>query len=454
MQLFNTIPTLPEALIQNLDRLGYHTMTVIQAETIPVALEGRDLIAQAKTGSGKTAAFGIPLILGIDTANKDPQALIMTPTRELADQVSKELRRLASYRDNVKIVTLTGGVPMRGQISSLQMGAHIVVGTPGRLQDHLSRETLPLYDIRTLVLDEADRMLELGFYEAISKIVSNLPRQRQSLLFSATFPEKIETLSKHILKSPQRVTVDAAHTKEVIAEHLYEVEVVKKPEALLRVLSDQQPDLALVFCNMKSETELVADVLHAQGFASDVLHGDLDQRARDEALLMFANGTTRVLVATDVASRGLDIPKIDLVINYDLPHDPEIYTHRIGRTGRAGATGRAVTLVIPRQRSKLAEIIPDAKLQPLTSLAPQRDFVMESRMVTLCIDGGKKAKLRAGDILGTLCKEIGLSGDQIGKITIQERQSYVAIAREAAPKAHKGLQNGKIKKRKFRVWWL
>jgi len=454
MQPFKTISKLPDTLLSNLDTLGYQTMTAIQAQTIPVVLEGRDIIAQAKTGSGKTAAFGIPLIMEIDTANKDPQALIMTPTRELADQVSKELRRLARYRENVKIITLTGGVPMRGQISSLQMGAHIVVGTPGRLQDHLSRETLPLYDIRTLVLDEADRMLDMGFYEEISKIVSNLPRQRQSLLFSATFPEKIEQLSKHILKAPERITIASAHTTEVIGQVAYEVAPASKPEALLRVLRTERPDSALLFCNRKDETETVADALHAQGFASDVLHGDLDQRGRDEALLMFANGTTRVLVATDVASRGLDIPQIDLVINYDLPHDPEIYTHRIGRTGRAGATGKAVTLVTPRELPKLEEIAPEAQLQRLASLEPQRDFVMESRMVTLCIDGGKKAKLRAGDILGTLCKEIGLSPEQIGKITIQERQSYVAIAREAAPKAHKGLQNGKIKKRKFRVWWL
>ncbi len=454
MQPFNTIPKLPKPLISNLDTLGYQTMTAIQEQTIPVALEGKDIIAQAKTGSGKTAAFGIPLIIGIDTANKDPQALIMTPTRELADQVSKELRRLARYRENVKIITLTGGVPMRGQISSLEKGAHIVVGTPGRLQDHLSRETLPLYDIKTLILDEADRMLDMGFYEEISKIVSNLPRQRQSLLFSATFPEKIEQLSHNILKHPQRITIASAHTMEVIEQVAYEVEPASKPEALLRILRAEKPASALVFCNMKVETEVVADALHDQGFASDVLHGDLDQRGRDEALLMFNNGTTRVLVATDVASRGLDIPQIELVINYDLPHDPEIYTHRIGRTGRAGATGKAISLTTPRQASKREEITPEARQQALSSLEPDRHFTMESQLVTLCIDGGKKAKLRAGDILGTLCKEIGLSPEQIGKITIQERQSYVAIDRAAAPKAHKGLQNGKIKKRKFRVWWL
>jgi len=454
MQTFKTIQALPDPLLSNLDTLGYHAMTEIQEKTIPVVLSGKDIIAQAKTGSGKTAAFGIPLILKIDTASKDPQALIMTPTRELADQVSRELRRLARYRENVKIITLTGGVPMYGQINSLSKGAHIVVGTPGRLQDHLSRETLPLYNIKTLILDEADRMLDMGFYDAISKIVSNLPRQRQSLLFSATFPEEIDQLSRTILNAPQRITIASAHNAEVIEQHAYEVEPSAKPQALLRILKSMQPASALLFCNRKIETEVVADLLHDAGFSADVLHGDLDQRGRDEALLMFANGTTRILVATDVASRGLDIPQIELVINYDLPHDPEIYTHRIGRTGRAGATGKAVTLVTPREAAKQAEIAPDTQQKPLDSLEPDRHFTMESQWVTLCIDGGKKAKLRAGDILGTLCKEIGLSPKQIGKIMIGERQSYVAIERATAQKAHKGLEKGRIKKRKFRVWWL
>ena len=454
MQPFNTISILPQPLINNLDTLGYDMMTAIQEQTIPVVMEGKDIIAQAKTGSGKTAAFGIPLILGIDTANKDPQALIMTPTRELADQVSKELRRLARYRENLKIITLTGGIPMRGQISSLEKGAHIVVGTPGRLQDHLSRETLPLYDIKTLILDEADRMLDMGFYEAISKIASNLPRQRQSLLFSATFPDKIEQLSKNILKNPQRITVASTHTAEIIEQCVYEVAPSDKPQALLRILKALQPDSALLFCNKKVETETVADLLHDAGFSADALHGDLDQRGRDEALLMFANGTTRVLVATDVASRGLDISQIALVINYDLPHDREIYTHRIGRTGRAGATGKAVSLMTPREATKREDIVPDVSVEALSVLRPEKHFVMESQKVTLCIDGGKKAKLRAGDILGTLCKEIGLSSEQIGKISIGERQSYVAVARAVAQKAYKGLQKGKIKKRHFRVWWL
>jgi len=454
MQAFKTITNLPAAFLSNLDTLGYHTMTEIQADTIPVVVKGKDVIAQAKTGSGKTAAFGIPLILKIDTDSRDPQALIMTPTRELADQVAKELRRLARYRDNLKIITLTGGVPMRGQISSLEQGAHIVVGTPGRLQDHLSRGTLPLFDIKTLVLDEADRMLDMGFYDAISKIVSNFPKQRQTLLFSATFPEKIEQLAKDVLRAPERITVISTHHKEVITQVAYKIAFDEKDKALIQILQAYRPESVLIFSNTKQETERIADMLSEHSFLSEALHGDLNQKERNETLLMFANRSIPILVATDVASRGLDVKEIALVINYDIPHDPEIYTHRIGRTGRAGARGTAVSLYTPNQAAKLAEIAPEASIEPLSRLSVDKRFAMDSQWVTLCIDGGKKSKLRAGDILGTLCKEIGLANAQIGKIDIFETQSYVAIEREVAKNAYNGLKNGKIKKRKFRVWWL
>jgi len=452
MPTFSTISKLPKELIANLDSLGYTQMTEIQEQTIPLGLAGKDLLAQAKTGSGKTAAFGIPMILGIDSAGHAPQALIMTPTRELADQVAKELRRIARYKENLKIVILCGGTPMRPQIASLEKGADIVVGTPGRLQDHLSRETLALYDIKTLVLDEADRMLDMGFYDAITKIVSNFPRNRQTLLFSATFPENIEKLAKTILKNPTTVKVESAHTSSIIKQVAYKVEQADKKKELIRILKAYKPRLALIFCNMKVETEAVADFLYDEEFLAQSLHGDLDQKERNETLLMFANGSTPILVATDVASRGIDVKDIDLVINYDLPHDPEAYIHRIGRTGRAGSSGMALTLYTSRQSEKIHEIAPEVNLETLETLRADKNFSINSDMITLCIDGGKKSKLRAGDILGTLCKEVGIDAKSIGKIDIFERKSYVAVSKSVANKAFSGLQNGKIKKRNFRVW--
>lgn len=453
MKPFSALEKLPKEMIENLETLAYHEMTEIQSKSIPLLLRGKDIIAQAKTGSGKTAAFGIPLVLGIDTDSKDPQVLIMTPTRELAEQVTKELRRIARYRDNLKIITLAGGVPMRGQIASLEKGAHIVVGTPGRLQDHLSRETLPLYDIKTLVLDEGDRMLDMGFFDAIAKIASNLPRKRQNMLFSATFPEKIETLSSKILNNPERISVDTTHDTQTITQFAYEAKG-DKAALLQQVLASYKPKSALIFCNTKDETEDIADLLHKQGYDVQSLNGNLDQRARNEALLMFANGSVPVLVATDVASRGIDVKEIDLVVNYDIPHNPDIYTHRIGRTGRAGSSGVAVSIFRPEQRGKLAEFSAEISVKNASTLKPDSAFAMRGKNQTLCIDGGKKDKLRAGDILGTLCKELGLDNSQVGKIDIFERQSYVAVGLSVAQKAYSGLKKARIKKRKFRIWSL
>jgi len=429
-------------------------MTEIQEEALPPALAAKDLIAQAKTGSGKTAAFGIPLILKIDTNSRDPQALIITPTRELADQVTKELRRLARYKKNLKITTLCGGVPMRGQIASLAQGAHILVGTPGRLQDHLSRGTLPCFDIRTLVLDEADRMLDMGFMEAIDKIISNLPAHRQTLLFSATYPEKIRQLSSHILKNPEHIVVTQTHTPESIHQSAYTVEAERKIEATMTLLQSYQPETALIFCNTKVETDRVAEGLSAQGFEALSLHGDLEQRDRHETLLRFSNGSMPILVATDVASRGLDVEGIDIVLNYDLPRNPEVYLHRIGRTGRAGASGRAVSFCLPHERSKFYEIAPQCTLEKTSTLKATKGFRMPSLRVTLCIDGGKKSKLRAGDILGTLCQQVGIDASHIGNISLFERHTYVALDRSVAKRAYGGLKDSKIKKQKFRVWWL
>ncbi len=454
MQKFKTLTELPPQLIENLTQLNYDMMTPIQKMTIPVLLEGKDIIAQAKTGSGKTAAFGIPLVHSIDTKRHHPQAMILCPTRELADQVAKELRRLARYKENLKILTLCGGTPMRPQIASLERGAHILIGTPGRIQDHLSRETIYLKDINKLVLDEADRMLDMGFYDEIKKIISNLPKIRHSMLFSATYPDNIKRLSQEILKQAVMIKIDTEHKQTVIQEVAFEVSPEEKEAVMLSLLKSYKPESALIFCNTKVDTISLADFLNSKNFTALDLQGDLDQRERNETLLKFANGSVSIMVATDVASRGLDVKDISLVVNYDLPHDPEVYTHRIGRTARAGAEGIAISLYTQRQKDKLLETAPNATKLTLETLRIDKRFTLQAANSTLCIDGGKKNKLRAGDILGALSKEIGIAGDQIGKIDIFDFQSYVAIDNRSVRKAFDGLKRGKIKGRKFRVWWL
>ncbi len=443
---------LPVAFLENLNALGFLQMTPIQSASIPSILNGSDMIAKAKTGSGKTLAFALPLILKLKEKQKNPQALIIAPTRELSEQIAEELKKLARYRADIKIITLYGGTSLTKQVASLEKGADILVGTPGRLLDHFSRETIVLKNIKTLILDEGDRMLDMGFSDDILKIVSNLPRDRQSLLFSATYPENIQKLSEKVLRDPKKIAIESQEEESSIEEIGYRVE--NKERALITTLQSYRPELALIFCGTKVKTNEVADMLHGKGFDVATLHGDLEQYERQEMLLQFANGTLPVMVATDLAARGLDIASIDLIINYDIPHKPEEYTHRIGRTGRADAKGLAVTLCDEYALRKLPEIRPTLEVLDIDALRPQKNFSMRGEMTTLCIDGGKKKKVRAGDILGTLCKEIGIDGADIGKINVYDRNSYVAIKKSVAEKAFKGLKNGKIKKRNFRVWWL
>jgi len=454
MQTFSTIIKSNTALLENLVSLNYKIPTQIQALAIPEAMKGVDILAQAKTGSGKTAAFGIPVIEKLSSQTKEPQVLIITPTRELAAQVSSELRRLARYKPNTKIISLTGGVPMRGQIESLEQGAHVVVGTPGRLQDHLSRSTLPLFEIHTLVLDEADRMLDMGFYDAIEKITSNIRTKKQTLMFSATYPPKILELASSLLKNPKKIKIEEVNDQLDIEQTAYEVDQTSKQKELLHILKSKQPKSCLIFANLKSETESLSDFICDNKFLSQELNSNLDQRERDETLLMFANGTIPILVATDVASRGIDVKDIELVINYDLPNDNELYTHRIGRTGRAGTKGEAITMYTSAQKAKMSLIAPDINYEKTSSLRADASFVLTSNLNTVCINGGKKSKLRAGDILGTLCKDIGIDGKYIGKINIHDRCSYVAIHADVTNKVLKGIQDTKIKNKKFKAWAL
>jgi len=444
--------SLPTDLLENLTSLGYTTPTPIQAQTIPLLRENRDLIAQAKTGSGKTLAFLLPLILKLDEEEHFPQALIIAPTRELCEQIAGEANKLARYKKDVKVITLYGGTSLTKQVASLEKGADILIGTPGRLLDHFSRETIHLGQIKTLILDEADRMLDMGFADDILKLVSNLPKQRQSILFSATYPKNIDKLTKVILKNPTEVKIVTKEKEVAIEEFVYEVD--DKDRALLTTLKHFQPTLALVFCNTKVKTAEVSEMLHEKGFDVATLNGDLEQYERQEMLLQFANGSLPVLVATDLASRGLDIEGIDLVINYDTPMKTEEYTHRIGRTGRADKSGLAVTLCDEYGLRKLSEIKPELKAESISTLTPNKNFYMQGEVATLCIDGGKKKKVRAGDILGTLCKDIGIDNKDIGKINVYQRNSYVAIKKTVIEKAFKGLKKGKIKGKNLRVWWL
>ncbi|MFC2057914.1 ATP-dependent RNA helicase DbpA [Campylobacterota bacterium] len=452
MATFNSIEALPKALLETLNILNFTTMTEIQEKAISPILEGKDILAQSKTGSGKTLAFGLPCVMHTDTSNYKPQTIIITPTRELADQVAVELRKIAAYKANLKILTLYGGVPLRAQAESLAKGAHILIGTPGRIQDHLAKETLVLDSIKTLVLDEADRMLDMGFYDEIVKIGSNMPRAKQTLLFSATFPEKIEKLAKALLKHPIIIKVDTLQESDKIDEIVYETS--DKFKTLTALIQSYKPESLLIFCNTKAEVISLTDTLHQRGHSAIDIHGDLEQKDRNESVIAFSNGSKRIMVATDVASRGLDIKDIELVINYDLPFDKEVYTHRIGRTGRADAKGTAISLYGPRDSEKCSYITSQARTAQMKDLRVDAAFKMVSEYDTLCINGGKKTKLRAGDILGTLCKEIGIDPKLIGKINITDTKSYVALHHTVIDRVFKALKKTTIKKKKYITWIL
>lgn len=443
-------------LLNNLATLGYAEMTPIQTRSLPPILAGQDVIAQGKTGSGKTAAFGLGLLQRLDVKRFRVQALVLCPTRELADQVAGEIRRLGRGIHNIKVLTLCGGMPFGPQVGSLEHGAHIIVGTPGRIEDHLGRGTLKLADVSTLILDEADRMLDMGFQEVLDRIIEQIPKQRQTLLFSATFPVQIQAIARRIMTQPVMVQVESSHDNASIEQHFYKVTDNKQRLTALRLLLLQfHPESTLVFCNTKKETQAVADQLMDFGFTALALHGDLEQRDRDQTLIRFANKSISVLVATDVAARGLDIEALDAVINYHIAHDAESHLHRIGRTGRAGSKGIACSLYNDRESHRVAQL--EAGIDPILDSEPLPPLTLLDRpsmkpaMATLQIDGGKKQKIRPGDILGALTGERGVSGQQVGKINVADNWAFVAVNRGAVKPALKKLTEGKLKGRSFRV---
>ena len=454
---FSALP-LNEATLANLAQLGYHQMTPIQAASLPPALAGKDLIAQAQTGSGKTAAFALALLAGLNPRWFGVQAMVLCPTRELADQVSAEIRRLARAQDNIKVVTLCGGVPLRGQRASLENGAHIVVGTPGRIMDHLERASLDLAGLETLVLDEADRMLDMGFMDDIRTVVRQTPPARQTLLFSATYPEGIASLAKDFLREPVHIEIKAQDAQVTIEQRFYEITRPQKFEVVAKLLLHFRPVNTLAFCNTKQQCKDLVDYLQQQGINAQALYGELEQRERDQVLAQFANRSCAVLVATDVASRGLDIDQLAAVINVDITPDPQVHVHRVGRTGRAGAAGLALSVATLNDMGRVGAIEVYQKMSStwygLDALTPASNQPLLAPMVTLQILGGRKEKIRAGDVLGALTNAEGgpaYTREHIGKIQVTEFCTFVAVARDIAQAACAKLNAGRIKGKSVKV---
>jgi ATP-independent RNA helicase DbpA len=479
--------------------LGFTAMTPIQAQSIPAILDGRDVIGQSKTGSGKTAAFTIPIlekILVEQSAHRDVQAMILCPTRELCAQVTREVRKLGRKKIGLQVLECAGGVPGGPQAKGLENGVHIVVGTPGRVLDHLGRGKLKLHALKFIVLDEADRMLDMGFQDEMDQIMAALPAERQSVFFSATFPPKIQKMSERFQNNALMVKIE--QTPEDLASLStveQEFHVVKgetdKAECLMQILSKNKPESAIIFCNFKQTTFDLTSELSRLGVSVACLNGDLEQRERDLVMAKFRNLSVRFLIATDVAARGIDVSGLDLVVNFDLPQKKEVYTHRVGRTGRAGRSGKAVSIIFEREKNKVPHMLAmagaantgagavagaggeggecaisdegsafGAKSYSLAGIPfhvyekKLPEFVdLSSKMETLIVLEGRKNKMRPGDILGALTGEAGLKGEQIGKIEIHDFFAFVAVEKKVANIALNRLQTGRIKGRRVRVEW-
>lgn len=390
MTAFETY-NLDEKIIRALKAMGFEQTTPIQEKVIPLLLEGRDVIGQAQTGTGKTAAFGIPLLEKVDPEEPVVQGLVITPTRELAMQVAEELSKIGRYK-KVGVLAVYGGQEMERQIRALKKRPQVIVGTPGRLQDHIRRRTIRLKNIQMVVLDEADEMLDMGFLEDIQAILEHVPEERQTLLFSATIPPKIKELALNFLNEPIHVSVISKELTVANIEQVYlEVQERQKFDVLCRLLDIDHPERSIVFGRTKRRVDELSDGLAARGYKAVALHGDLPQRQRDEVMQKFREGSINILVATDVAARGLDITGVTHVYNFDLPQDPESYVHRIGRTGRAGKEGMAITFVVPREMESLHLLERVAKTK------------LKRRNVPTELDALKgKQRLAVGQILDTI----------------------------------------------------
>jgi ATP-independent RNA helicase DbpA len=459
---FESLPLSP-ALLSVIRDLGYEHATPIQAETIPALVAGKDLIGQSKTGSGKTAAFALSILQRIDLDQRNVQALVLCPTRELSAQVAREFRTLGRSQHGFTVVELVGGQPGKAQRDALAGGAHVAVGTPGRVLDQLEKGSLQTNAVATAVLDEADRMLDMGFGQDVQTILKRLPKSRQTVMFSATIPKSITSICNAHMQAPVRVRIDEPAEASL---EIRQLRLTSSPNekfySLCWLLTEFPHNSALIFCNLKQTVAELTRRLEEAGSSVGRLDGDLEQFHRDQVLARFRNQSIRLLVATDVAGRGIDIEGLDLVINYELPGQADIYVHRIGRTGRAGQRGVAVSLSDRDDEALFREIEEDTSvavevLEWIPGGRSETDALLQSLagpspMQTILISGGRKDKVRAGDILGALTGDAGgLSGSDVGKIEIHDKLSYVAVASAQSRPAVQRLNEGRIKGKRFRA---
>jgi ATP-dependent RNA helicase DeaD len=443
---------LSRPILQSLQHLGYEEPTPIQEQAIPELLAGRDVIGQAQTGTGKTAAFGLPLLEYVDPEDPEVQALVLTPTRELCIQVTQALRAYGERR-GVEVVAVFGGAPIRSQQAQLRQGAQVVVGTVGRVMDLMSRHSLVLSDARFVVLDEADEMLDLGFLEDVEKILSRTPSGKQTSLWSATMPPPIKRLAEEFMYDPVTIKVKAPTlTVDTVDQFFVEVGDREKADALARVLKSEDPEQAIIFVRTKIGADRLARSLNDKGVRVKALHGDMSQGSRDGVMIAFKDGRERLLVATDIAARGLDISGVSHVINYDMPNSPEVYVHRIGRTGRVGRSGRAITLVTPRQRRelqaverhanteievwspnggppKVREAKPEARRPRHTKPRRERDKTSRAKLV---VSAGRGQGIEPADVVSAIVDHSHLEGEDVGGVRVLERFSFAEVPAERA----------------------
>ncbi len=459
---FESLPLSPE-LLGVIRELGYTQPTPIQAASIPTLVAGNDLIGQSKTGSGKTAAFALSILQRLSLPLRAVQALVLCPTRELSAQVTREFRTLGRKHPGFTVAECVGGQPGKSQRDALDRGTHVVVGTPGRVLAHLQKGSLGSDKIATLVLDEADRMLDMGFGPDVEAIIAMLPRSRQTVLFSATIPKSITAICKAHMQRPVHVRIDEPEEARLEIRQLrLDTRPDEKFHALCWLLSEFPHKSALIFCNLKQTVIELTNKLGSAGLSVGRLDGDLEQFHRDQILARFRNQSVRLLVATDVAGRGIDVEGLDLVINYEFPQQTDLYIHRIGRTGRAGQTGVAITLSGRGDQERIREI--EAKTGVAIEVLEQdpanlpevaallRSLARPCSMQTILISGGRKDKVRAGDILGALTGDAGgVDGSDVGVIEIQDKLTYVAVARTVSRLAVQRLNDGRVKGKRFRA---